>query len=88
MVILMETLFSIFILGLVLLVVAWVIQFSQVKKGNKEVNKYFLITYSIGLLLIVVDGLMQGLILAPILNLLALLLILAVLIKTNGKTKK
>lgn len=84
----METLFSIFILGLVLLVVAWVIQFSQVKKGNKEVNKYFLITYSIGLLLIVVDGLMQGLILAPILNLLALLLILAVLIKTNGKTKK
>ena len=81
----MEPIISVFSLGLLLLSLAWAVQSYYITKGKKEINRYFMIVYAIGLLLIVLDGLMQGLISAPMLNVLALLFIISILFKVAEK---
>jgi hypothetical protein len=83
----MESVISIFSLGLILLLIAWLLQLVRVSEGKKEISRNFLAVYGFGIVAIVLDGLMSGLILAPILNLLVLLVILAVMLKIMGKVK-
>jgi len=84
----LETLVSVFNLGLLLLIVGWLLQLVYLKKGKKEISRNFLAVYGFGIIAIVFDGLMGGLIIAPILNLLVLLVIIVVMIKTFGGHKR
>ena len=81
----MESIISIFSFGLILLIIAWLLQLVQVAKGKKEISRNFMAVYGFGIVAIVIDGLMQNLILAPILNLLVLIVILAIMIKVLKK---
>jgi len=81
----MEPIISVFSLGLVLLSLGWAVQSFYVNKGKKEIHKYFMVVYAMGLLLIILDGLMQKLFIAPTLNMIALLFVLAILFKTAEK---
>ncbi len=71
------------ILGLVLIIAGWFIQFSRMKK-SKEIRKEFVITYAIGVLLLVIDGFRSGIPTLALLNLVSLVGAALVL----GKIKK
>lgn len=80
----MEALFSIFNFGMVLLILGWSIQLAHSIKGGKakkEINNYFPFMYGLGALIIAIDGLMNGLLLAPILNLAMVILAGLLIIK-------
>ncbi|MFA5405847.1 MAG: hypothetical protein WC307_00610 [Candidatus Nanoarchaeia archaeon] len=51
--------------GLLLIIVSWIIQLTK----GKELNKWFLITYIAGVVLLVVEGFMSNLLDMAILNL-------------------
>jgi len=83
----MEAIISVFSFGLILLVIAWLIQLVRVSSGKKEISRWFMAVYAFGILAIVIDGLTQGLILGPILNLLVLIVILFVMVEVMKKAK-
>ena len=60
------------IIGLALIVVGWWMQIRHLKHGSKELCPKFLKLYIIGVLLLVIGGFAGGMIILPILNLLAL----------------
>jgi ABC-type Co2+ transport system permease subunit len=47
-------------LGLIVIIVAWLVQIYAVWKGAKEIQAGFLIIYAIGTLLLVINSLMTG----------------------------
>ena len=68
------------ILGLVLIIAGWLIQFYHMKK-SKEIRKEFVITYGIGVLMLVIDGFRNGILILALLNLVSLVVAALVLEK-------
>lgn len=66
--------------GLLLIIIGWGIQY--LSKG-KNIRPAFIITYCFGVLLLAVDGYINGLTSSAILNLVSLISALAVLYKTK-----
>ncbi len=65
---------------------AWAIQLVYVWKGRKEISSILLAGYGLGLVLLVADSYTsQGLSIIGWLNLIILIPVLAILIKTIGK---
>ena len=82
----LELLLTMFNVGLVLLVIGWVIQLVHLMKGGKnknEIQQSFIMVYGLGIILIVLDGLLAGQLIAPALNLAVLILALAIIMKTR-----
>jgi hypothetical protein len=42
--------------GLLFLMAAWIIQMAYVLAGKKNINRYFLIVYAVGSVILVLDG--------------------------------
>ncbi len=61
-------------IGLALIIAGWVFQAVHLKKGSKELCPKFVKLYMLGVILLVVDGFMNGLTWLAILNLVALIM--------------
>ena len=61
-------------IGLTLIAIGWIFQFSSVLQGNKEIKRFFVVFYALGVLLLVIDGYMNKLTTMASLNLITLLL--------------
>lgn len=61
-------------IGLTLIAIGWILQFSSVLQGNKEIKRFFVVFYALGVLLLVIDGYMNKLTTMASLNLITLLL--------------
>jgi len=67
--------------GLVIIIIAWIIQLMAVLKKNKEIKQEFVIGYAMGVALLVIDGFMNNLTMLASLNLICIVVSIAVLIK-------
>lgn len=73
-------------IGLIIIVLAWVYQFFVSLKRGRSLSINFIIIYSVGVLLLVIDGFKTGLITLAIINLISLIVALLVLsININKK---
>ena len=61
-------------MGLTLIVIGWIVQFSSVLQGGREIRRFFVILYTLGVLLLVIDGYINKLTTMASLNLITLLL--------------
>jgi hypothetical protein len=61
-------------IGLTLIAIGWILQFSSVLQGSREIKRFFVIFYSLGIILLVIDGYMNKLTTMASLNLITLLL--------------
>lgn len=68
------------VIGLVLVIIAWVLQFFLMDK-KKKISALFIIFYSIGVVFLVYDGFSAGLNDLAIMNLISLAASLVVLVK-------
>lgn len=68
------------IIGLILVILAWIIQFFIMSK-SKKISPFFILIYAIGVVFLVYDGFSSGLNTLAIMNLLSLMVSLSVLIK-------
>lgn len=71
---------SLSLIGLSLVVIGWLVQLVKMKK-DKKINKYFIILYALGVLVLVYDGFNSGLTNLAIANLVSLVVSVLVLIK-------
>ncbi len=69
--------------GLVLLVLAWLIQFFAALKNKKQIQPSFLVLYSLGSLLLVVEEFAAGLTTEGLLYIAVLFLVLLVWFKSK-----
>lgn len=74
-------------IGLTLIVIGWVFQFSSVLQDKKEIKLLFVAPYVLGALLLVIDGYMNKATTPASLNLIALLLSAFVLVKLKSRSK-
>ncbi|MEI7719369.1 MAG: hypothetical protein WCI72_05855 [archaeon] len=72
------------IIGLSLVIIAWLVQLLTMDK-TKRVNRYFVIIYALGVLILVYDGFNTGLINLAIANLISLVVSILVLIRVMKK---
>ncbi len=73
-----------FIAGLILVTIAWIIQFYKTVIGkDKNINPYFLVLYFIGVFCLVVGNFLASDIISGILNLISAILPLIILITIN-----
>lgn len=72
------------VIGLLIIVAAWGLQFLSVSKKNKSLNPVFLIIYAIGAVLLTIDGFNTGLNQMAVLNLVAVLFAFLTLNKIKG----
>ena len=75
-------------IGLTLIVIGWVFQFSSVLQDKKEIRMLFVAPYVLGALLLVIDGYMSKMTTSASLNLIVLLLSAFVLVKLKSKEKQ
>lgn len=68
------------LIGLVLIVIGWILQFLLMDK-KKKISVSFVILYALGVILLVYDGFSAGLNDLAIANLISLIVSLAVLVK-------
>ena len=68
------------LIGLTLIIIAWILQFWFMDK-KKKIDASFIFIYAIGIIFLVYDGFSSGLNNLVILNLISLLAALAVLVK-------
>ena len=68
------------LIGLGLIVVAWIIQAYFIWKKNNKVNKTFVALYAVGVLVLTIDGFKSGLKDLATMNLLSLIIALVVLV--------
>lgn len=61
-------------IGLTLIVIGWIVQFSSVLQSGREISRFFVILYTLGVLLLVIDGYMNKQTTMASLNLISLLL--------------
>ena len=61
-------------IGLTLIVIGWILQFSSVLQGSREIKRFFVVFYTLGVLLLVIDGYINKLTTMASLNLITLLL--------------
>jgi hypothetical protein len=84
------------LVGLSVILIAWILQLTFSWNGNRNLGKNFLVIYMLGTALLVIDGYMNNLVLIPIVNFLTIIASAIVLIKIsnkkgqviNNKTKK
>ena len=69
------------LVGLGIIVVSWLIQFGYMLKGQKKIKDYFVIAYILGVIVLVYDGFVNGLMNLAIANILSGIAALLVLIK-------
>lgn len=68
------------IIGLAIVIFAWILQFFIMDK-RKKISPYFVFVYSIGVIFLVYDGFSSGLTSLAVANLVSLVVSLAVFIK-------
>jgi len=61
-------------IGLTLIAIGWILQFSSVLQGSREIKRFFVVFYTLGVLLLVIDGYINKLTTMASLNLITLLL--------------
>jgi len=61
-------------IGLTLIAIGWILQFSSVLQGSREIKRFFVVFYAVGVFLLVIDGYMNKLTTMASLNLITLLL--------------
>ena len=71
--------------GLLIIALAWVIQFVSMHKKGKEIAPAFLGVYSLGLIILVLDSWQGGVSYASALNLASLIIALMVFSKVSEK---
>jgi len=71
---------SLSIIGLSLVVIGWLVQLVKMKK-DKKINKYFVMIYALGVLVLVYDGFTSGLTNLAIANIASLIVSVLVLVK-------
>ncbi len=69
------------LLGLTLVIVAWILQLLSTIKGSKSIQPQFVLFYLIGVIFLVIDGFAAGLNDLAFLNLISFLVSLAVFIR-------
>ncbi len=70
-----------FVIGLLLIIVGWIIQLYKVlAKKDRNINPYFLIFYSIGVLFLVIGNYLAGDMTSTLLNLISAILPLILLV--------
>lgn len=72
------------LIGLVVIVLAWLLQLQVSLRGGKRIDKQFLMLYSLGALLLTLEGFTGTVSTAGLLNLAALFLAVLVWLKTRG----
>lgn len=75
-------------IGLILIVLAWIEQLTKSLKKEKKLSKLFIILYLIGVILLVIDGLVNKMYLTSILNLITAILAGIILVIGFNKKKK
>ena len=75
------------ILGLAVIIIAWIFQLVYSWKGKKEIQSKFLTIYAIGSALLIIDCYLNELKWTGIFNTVILMLSLIVLIKVTAKEK-
>ncbi|MEK6859240.1 MAG: hypothetical protein AABX54_00345 [Nanoarchaeota archaeon] len=73
------------LIGLGVIIIAWIIQLAYSWKGNKGMKKGFLIVYAIGVALLIIDGYISDTKDTAIFNLVILVLAMLVLIRLGSK---
>lgn len=69
--------------GTILVLLGWLIQFSAAVSGKKQIQSYFLLLYSVGYLMIVIESLEGGFTTGALLNIAILFLALLVWFKSK-----
>jgi hypothetical protein len=75
---------SLSIIGLSIVIIGWLVQLVKMKK-DKKINKYFVMIYALGVLVLVYDGFASGLTNLAIANLISLVVSSLVLVKIMKK---
>ena len=75
---------SLSIIGLSIVIIGWLVQLVKMKK-DKKINKYFVMLYVLGVLILVYDGFASGLTNLAIANLVSLVVSSLVLVKVMKK---
>jgi len=75
---------SLSIIGLSIVIIGWLVQLVKMKK-DKKINKYFVMIYALGVLVLVYDGFASGLTNLAIANLVSLVVSILVLAKVMKK---
>jgi hypothetical protein len=75
------------IIGLIIIIIAWIVQLVLLKR-SRELTPLFIIIYSVGVLVLVIDGFVTKLYDLAFLNLASMLVAIAVLVHINLKNKK
>ena len=70
--------------GLACIIAGWFIQLYHAWKGVREIQPLFVMTYTVGVLLLVIDGYMSGLMELAMLNLVSMVVASLDLIKSRG----
>jgi len=73
------------VIGLGVIVIAWILQVISSWRGKKEIKPSFLLIYALGAALLIIDGYVNDAKYLAILNLIALVGALLVLIKVSSK---
>ena len=76
----MESIISITTLGLAFIVLGWVVQAFK-GKNKTGIQKNFLTWYGLGVLILILDGVFNGQMLAPTLNLVVFIMVIMVMIR-------
>jgi hypothetical protein len=70
-------------IGLVLIIVAWILQGRTLTKKKKSLNKQFIVVYMIGIVFLILDGFKNDYLMLGILNLVVLAITAWVYIKAQ-----
>jgi uncharacterized membrane protein (DUF373 family) len=73
------------LIGLGIIVVAWLVQFFLISKKSKKINPYFVGLYALGVAVLVYDGFSSGLKNLAIANLVSLVVSVLVLVRVLRK---
>lgn len=75
------------LIGLGVIIIAWIIQLAYSWKGNSQIKKRFLIIYAIGVALLIIDSYVNDSYLTDVavFNLISLILAMIVLIRIGSK---
>jgi|GEM_PF-1006454 len=76
------------LLGLTLIIIAWIMQLLATIKGSKSIQPQFVLFYLIGVIFLVIDGFAAGLNDVAFLNIVCLLVSLAVFIRLVSKEQE
>ncbi len=76
------------LIGLGVIIIAWIIQLAYSWKGNREIRKSFLILYGIGTALLIIDSYLIDKSDVAVFNLIILLLTMCILIMIGARGER